>query len=562
MKRIPIGAQLGALLASILALMVILLGVSLYESKDSGAAYQAMLAGPVVRTQALQKAQDDFHEGLSELRGYIAYGDEKFAAEALRRLKISQEEIKKFTANVTAVESRQVGEKLNVELASYVEVLSQVISLKQKNDPQAAVLLSSARQKTETVNRYFDDIIKAQNSLVGQRIQQLNDKQKTTLFSVLGVSAAGIVIVLVLAIWFGRQLSRRLHSLEDQLLAISELDLSRKDTHASRNDEIGDMAEAIIKMKRSLREIVGKVRGNADAVAASSEELTASVAEQMKVSSSIAQTITDVAAGSVQNTTNITEISAVIEEINASAEEMAANAAEVNHTSQEALQYANQGMNLVHKVVSQNEVIEGSMTEITRISAVLVQRSTDIQQIVAAIRAIAGQTNLLALNAAIEAARAGEAGKGFAVVAEEVRKLAEQSAGATNHIEEIIGKMTADIQTSVNVVGQANTEVIAGKSAVAETQREFQAIMDKLGQVGSGIAQISQAVDETAKGMESVVGNVQNISAVAEETSASSQTVAASAEEQSASLHEVDAGAAALAKMAMELNDVTARFRL
>ena len=562
MKRIPVGAQLGMLLAMVMILMVVLLGIVMFEFKSGSQEYQAMLAGPVVRTQALQKAQDDFHEGLSEMRGYIAYGDEKFASETMRRLKISQEEIHKFTTTVTATESKQIGEKLNAELTSYIDTLAQVTALKRKNDPQATVALASARQKTEVVNRHFDDILKAQNIALAQRVRQLNDRQGTVLLAVLGASVVGILLAVAASIWFGRQLARRLNLLRDDLLSVSELDLSQKDLHASRNDEIGDMAEAIIKMKRALRDVVGKVRGSADAVAASSEELTASVAEQLRVSDGIARTITEVAAGSVQNTTNITEISAVIEEINASAEEMAANASQVNHISQEAVQYANQGMDLVHKVVNQNDVIGSSMDEISRISGELVQRSTDIQQIVATIRAIAAQTNLLALNAAIEAARAGEAGRGFAVVAEEVRKLAEQSAGATNHIEEIIGKMTEDIQTSVNVVGKANIEVVAGKSAVAETRVGFQTIIDKLQQVGDGIGQINRAVEETAKGMESVVGNVQNISAVAEETSASSQTVAASAEEQSASLHEVDTSAAALAKMAMELNEASAKFKL
>ncbi len=62
--------------------------------------------------------------------------------------------------------------------------------------------------------------------------------------------------------------------------------------------------------------------------------------------------------------------------------------------------------------------------------------SRKIEQIIDVIEDIAFQTNLLALNAGIEAARAGEAGKGFAVVAQEVRELAQRSAGRSQRDQE------------------------------------------------------------------------------------------------------------------------------
>ena len=90
----------------------------------------------------------------------------------------------------------------------------------------------------------------------------------------------------------------------------------------------------------------------------------------------------------------------------------------------------------------------------------LAESTRKIGSVLRLIEAIARQTNLLALNATIEAARAGEAGRGFSIVAHEVKALAKQTGEATEEIAKQIGQVQTDTRRAVDEIGQIADVII------------------------------------------------------------------------------------------------------
>jgi len=264
-----------------------------------------------------------------------------------------------------------------------------------------------------------------------------------------------------------QKISQFLRALRARLAYAEEVRVQREhDAHRERVEALRSMADTV---EATANETAGTVAAAASAMQGNATQMTGAAADVNANAAAAAEAATE-ALASTQN-------------VAAAAEELAASISEI----------ANQIV-LASKITAE-AVTDGTAAGHT-ISA-LQKEVEHIGQIASLIANIANQTNLLALNATIEAARAGEAGRGFAVVASEVKKLASETAKATDEISHQIGQIRGATTQTVDAVTR-----IAGK--VDAIDKVSSAIAAAMEEQSATTQEISRSVARTAHSAQSV----------------------------------------------------------
>jgi methyl-accepting chemotaxis protein-1 (serine sensor receptor) len=313
---------------------------------------------------------------------------------------------------------------------------------------------------------------------------------------IIGAIVVGIGLSAVLGLLIIRSIVSTINTAVNIADRIASGELGN-DVRVESNDELGRLLEALKRMDGKLVEIVGGVRGSADAVGAAARQLSHG-------NDDLSQRTQEQAAA-------LEETASSMEQMTATVKQNADNARQANQLAVGAREQAERGGAVVQRAIAAVGEINNS--------------SRKIADIIGVIDEIAFQTNLLALNAAVEAARAGEQGRGFAVVATEVRNLAQRSASAAKEIK--------------GLINDSVDKVKVGSELVDESGQTLSEIMESVKKVTDIVAEIAAASEEQSVGIEQVnnaVSQMDNVTqqnaALVEEASAASKSM----EQQSSTL--------------------------
>ena len=550
------------------ALALILIGLfGMYGMKEMASNSQKMYEEKLLPNTYIAKIENYRRTNDSYIIELMITEDEKRNQELLEAINKNMEESDKYIKKLDAIKLSQ--EETNAYkifkdvYEGFEQLQDQVISLALNNFNDSAYNLytKNLRSKTDVINSQLDELQET-NQAEAERISKENESYYSTMILV----TAGIIIASVaLAVLFGLYISSMIVAPIKRLKALMEKggqgDFSERSSYIGK-DEVGSLSDSYNTMADGMKGLIEMLSETSHQLASSSEQLSSSSEESSKASEHISETIQELAVGSETQMRLMESSSEGIRSVNETTGSITERAKKVAETAEQTSDVSAEGAKRISEVTTQMKSINNNVASLAQSISTLESRINEIGDITKVITDISSQTNLLALNAAIEAARAGEQGKGFAVVADEVRKLAEQTAGSAEQITNLISQIQTDsTNTSLSMTTAAN-DVDAGINIVQDAGEAFKKIEGSVNELVILVEEVSGSLNQLKEHTNTINGSILEVNSMASEAAASTENVSAATEEQVASMQEIAASSTSLAQLASDLQDKIKQFKI
>ncbi|REL27604.1 methyl-accepting chemotaxis protein [Thalassotalea euphylliae] len=430
------------------------------------------------------------------LKSHIISPNDNAMREAERRIADAAQQLSpslgKFSETLDAGEETQLFEQVQQEVQEMAQLRDQIIRLSQTNEDVEADALANNEYRV-LFNQLHDQLDKMfQTNVAGA--QDLYQQNQQTYDASWRFILIAVVVVVVFGVLVGIAL---IASIQKPLIGatkrITHIDKSNDLTlslDVNGEDEVAQMSTAFNHMVLSLNTVISEISQSSVVLQSESSALSRAV----ESSSANLATSVDV----------LTSVSHSTSEITSATEEIAQSADNARVEAQKSDNEAQQGLLLQGQAINAVEGLKENMTDTSNAIAQLSDDTNEIGSVLDVIRGIAEQTNLLALNAAIEAARAGDQGRGFAVVADEVRTLAQRTQESTSEIQNMIEKLQAGAQQSVNAMQGSMQSLDETVGFTQSSEQALQNIVDMLNNILSMNEQIASATEEQSVTLQNI----------------------------------------------------------
>ena len=434
-----------------LFIMVIIAGVGIYYNSQSKQAVDDLYSSNLMTTQFLNDANNqiralDVDVAYLLLKNYspeekkILVADMEGALAAIEGDVVKVKEIDKSERAQKAISQMET---------SLGEVKAKVKSVESLgNSPEERIKAFEALSSVSAISGEMS-VLTPDNVFQGKLLFGANNEAYDRSIKIfLAIIVLGLALGTGIALYIAKDIVSPLKRTVAGLNNVADGDLTQEipETLTRRQDEIGQVVQAVAVMQESLHKVLKDVQqeseSNAEMVA-EIQQLVASLNDNAQDMSAVTE---EMAAGMEETAASTVNMQTLSDQLKAAFEENSAEARKSQKYTEEIDERAGKLKESTAKSIAVAEKLyadsKASLEEAIESSKVVGK----IDELTGDISEIAEQTNLLALNAAIESARAGEAGRGFAVVADEVRKLAEQSTQTAGTIKGLTSQVTVAVE--------------------------------------------------------------------------------------------------------------------